>query len=169
LTSVEIPDSVTSIGDDAFYYCERLTSVYITDIAAWCNISFANYAANPLNCAKNLYLNNELLTELEIPDSVTSIGDYAFYYCTSLASVVIGNSVTSIGNYAFEDCYSLTSIVIPDSVTSIGDDAFYYCTSLTSIAFTGTVAQWKAISKGSSWKYDVPAKEVVCKDGTVYI
>ncbi len=71
------------------------------------------------------------LTSITIPNNVTSIGDYAFYGCSSLTSITIPNSVTSIGDYAFYYCYSLTSIVIPNSVTSIGDYAFYYCYSLT--------------------------------------
>ena len=133
LTSVTIGDSVTSIGSYAFSYCDSLTSVYITDIAAWCAIDFGGYYSNPLYYAHNLYLNGELVTDLVIPDSVTSIGDWAFYNCSGLTSVTIGDSVTSIGNQAFYRCTNLTSITIPDSVTSIGEYAFYYCTSLTSV------------------------------------
>ena len=132
LTSVVIGDGVTSIYTEAFRYCDSLTSVYITDVAAWCNISFADYYANPLLYAKNLYLNNELVTELIIPDSVTSIGSYAFYNCDSLTSVVIPDSVTTIGSYAFAYCDSLTSVVIPDSVTTIGSSAFAGCNKLIS-------------------------------------
>jgi len=86
-----------------------------------------------------------------IGDSVTSIGDSAFEYCTRLTSVVIGDSVTSIGDYAFYYCTRLTSVVIPDSVTSIGKSAFYNCRSLKSIKYRGTQSQWNAISKGSGW------------------
>ena len=135
LTSIEIPDSVTSIGEYAFWYCDSLTGVYITDIEAWYNISFGDFYANPLYYAKNLYLNNELVTELEIPNTITEIKAYAFYNCDSLTSIEIPDSVTYIGNSAFSDCDSLTSITIPDSVTSIGYDAFYGCSSLTSITF----------------------------------
>ena len=100
LTSVTIPDSVTSIGMDAFSNCWGLTSVNITDIAAWCNISFGDLFSNPIYYANNLYLNNELVTELVIPDGVTSIGERAFQYCSSLTSVTIPDSVTSIYNSA---------------------------------------------------------------------
>ena len=68
--------------------------------------------------------------------TITSIGDYAFYYCYSLTSIVIPNSVTSISSNAFNSCYSLTSISIPNSVTSIGDYAFTYCHSLTKYDFS---------------------------------
>ena len=73
------------------------------------------------------------LTSITIPNSVTSIGSYAFSGCDNLTSITIPNSVTSIGSYAFSDCYNLTSITIPNSVTSIDYDAFYRCTNLTSI------------------------------------
>ena len=106
---------------------------------------------------------------MTIPDSVTSIGSWAFKGCKGLTSVTIGNGVTSIGYSAFEGCTGLTSVTIPDSVTSIGNGAFYGCTGLTSIAFNGTIAQWNAISKGSYWKTDMPATEVVCTDGTISI
>ena len=70
---------------------------------------------------------------MEIPNSVTEIGTYAFYGCTSLTSVEIPNSVTEIGTYAFYGCTSLTSVEIPNSVTEIGDYAFFYCQNLTSV------------------------------------
>jgi hypothetical protein len=133
LTSVTIPNSVTSISKGAFSGCEFMTSVYITDIAAWCNIIFGDYDSNPLYYAHHLYFNGEEIKDLTIPESVTSIGMYAFYDCEGLTSVTIPSSVTSIGMYAFYDCEGLTSVTIPSSVTSIGDTAFYGCSSLTSI------------------------------------
>ena len=133
LTSIVIPDSVTSIGGFAFIGCTGLTDVYITDIDAWCNISFRSSDSNPMHYGANLYLDGNLVTELIIPEGVTSIGDYAFEGCTSLTSIMIPDSVTSIGDYAFYGCTGLTSIVIPDSVTSIGHVAFIGCTGLTSI------------------------------------
>ena len=73
------------------------------------------------------------LTSVTIPDSVTTIGDYAFYNCSSLTSVTIPDSVTAIGNSAFGECSSLTSVTIGNSVTEIGEMTFYNCSSLTSV------------------------------------
>ena len=147
LTSIVIPDSVTSIGEYAFEDCTGLTDVYYTgDIAGWCNISFGNYS-NPMRHAENLYINGELLKgELIIPDSVTSIRYAAFEYCTGLTSIVIPDSVTSIGNYVFYKCTGLTNIVIPDSVTSIGWCAFRDCSNVTIYC--------EATSKPSGWDSD---------------
>ena len=133
LTSITIPNSVTTIGYSAFEGCSRLNTVHISDIAAWCNIGFGNDTANPLYYARYLYLNNELVTELTIPNSVTTIGDYAFRGCSSLTSVTIPNSVTTIDSYAFYNCSSLTSVTIGNSVTTIGSEAFASCSSLTSV------------------------------------
>ncbi len=136
LTSVTIPNSVTRIGEGAFSMCSGLTSVHISDIAAWCAISFGD---NPLYDAHNLYLNGELVTNLVIPNSITSIGNSAFGGCSGLTSVTIPNSVTRIGEGAFGSCSGLTSIEIPNSVTTIGNYAFYDCTGLTSVTIPNSV------------------------------
>lgn len=110
-----------------------------------------------------------LVTLTLFGDGLTSIGDWAFSGCTNLTSVTIGNSVTSIGGGAFFECTGLTNVTICNDVTSIGESAFRRCTGLTSITFNGTIAQWKAISKGDYWKYNVPATQVICTDGKVSI
>ena len=117
--SYTIPDSVTSIGWDAFYGCESLTSITIPNSVTSIGGSAFSWCTS--------------LTSITIGNSVTSIGSYAFYNCESLTSVTIGNSVTSIGGFAFYNCASLTSATIGNSVTSIGRNAFDYCISLTSI------------------------------------
>ena len=132
LTSITISNSVTSIGAYAFRDCSSLTSVNISDLTAWLNIIFGNAYSNPLYYAHNLYLNETLVTDLIVPNSINIIERFAFYNCSSLTSVTIPNSVTSIGSGAFYDCSSLTSITIPTSVTSIGEYAFYNCSNITS-------------------------------------
>ena len=139
LTSVTIPNSVTSIESSAFSNCSGLTKVNITDIAAWCNIAFSDNESNPLYYANHLYVNDVEVTNLVIPEGVTSIGNYAFQACYRLTSVTIPNSVTSIGKSAFSGCYGLTSITIPNSGTRIGDYAFYSCSGLTSVTIGNSV------------------------------
>ena len=111
-----IPNSVTSIGDDAFSGCESLQSVTIPNSVT--SIGYEAFSrCTSLQC-------------VTIPNSVKSIGIGAFSGCESLQSVTIPNSVTSIGDGAFSRCESLQSITIPNSVTSIGDGAFRWCTHL---------------------------------------
>ena len=142
ITSITIPDSVTSIGVDAFYYLKTYSlerSIYINSFKKWCEIDFENYYSNPMSGGSELYLNNFLIKEIKIPNNITNINDYTFCGCRSLTSVTIPDSVTSIGEGAFRDCTNLTSIAIPDSVTSIGSSAFKDCRSLTSIKIPDSV------------------------------
>ena len=130
--SLTIGNSVTTIGNGAFYGCNGIDAVYYTgSISQWCNIRFPWSDSNPLKYAHNLYIDNELVTDLVIPETVTRIYSYAFYGATCLTSVIIGDSVTSIDVAAFSECRGLTSLTIGNSVTNIGDYAFYYCTNFT--------------------------------------
>ena len=161
LTSVSIPDSVSSIGECAFQFCDNLTSVNIPY-----NVTEIHSAAFE-ECTS--------LTSITIPDSVTTIGDYAFFNCTSLTSITIPESVTTIGSSAFRNCTNLTGIwvdennlnycsdnkgilfnkdktlllqapgtisgdyAVPDSTITIGANAFMNCTRLTSVIIPDSV------------------------------
>ena len=171
ITAVTIEDGVTTIGDDAFYYCFSLTSVTIGNSVT--------------TIGDDAFYNCTSLESVTIPNSVTTIGNYAFYYCTSLESVTIGNSVTTIGNYAFYycislgsmtigssvaaigegaffNCASLGSVTIPDSVTIIGDYAFWNCTSLNDVYYCGDATDRAAVDigdnngalKDATWHYN---------------
>ena len=140
LTAVEIPNSVIYIGVGAFEGCSGLIRVDITDLEAWCNIDFY-YNSNPLCYAHHLYLNGSEVTNLIIPNSVTSIGRLAFYGCSGLTAVEIPNSVTTIGSSAFSGCSGLTAVEIPNSVTEIDNYAFSGCSGLTSVEIPNSVTE----------------------------
>ncbi len=138
LASITIPDSVASIGFNAFRDCSSLTSITIPDGVPYID----NYTFS--GCSS--------LTSITIPDSVTSIGWDAYSGCSSLTSITIPNSVTSIKNSAFSNCSSLVSVTLPDSVTSIGSSAFSNCSSLTSATIPDSVTSigYSAFSNCSS-------------------
>ena len=152
LTSVTIPNSVTSLGTSAFLGCSSLTTITIPNSVTsigqsvfWncCGLTSVNVESGNAvydsrdNCNAIIETNTNTLIvgclNTIIPNSVTSIGNSAFYGCSALTSITIPNSVTSIGNFAFYGCSSLTSITIPNSVTSIGCSAFSGCSGLTSV------------------------------------
>ena len=152
LASVNIPDTVTSIGDSAFARTS-LTSITIPD-------GVTSIESNAFNGCGSL-------VSINIPEGITSISGFVFGMCTSLTSISIPNSVTSIGEYSFQVCSSLTSITIPENVRSIGDSAFDQCAALTDFNFNGTMSQWRAITLGTNWKNNAAFTVVHCTDGDV--
>lgn len=150
LTSITIPANVSSFGHNAFHGCSSLISVHISDIAAWCDIRFSYYDddngnstyyySNPLYYAKHLYLNGEEITDLVIPNGVTSICGGAFIGFKGLNSVTIPNSVISIYDSAFKECKGLTEVTIGNGVTYIGGRAFQHCTDLNAVYISDLVA-----------------------------
>ena len=145
LKSITIPDSVTSIDDDAFHVCRKLNQI---------NVDTANTAYSSVNGVLFNKEKTKLIrypigkadTSYSIPDGVTSIGDSAFYRCSSLTSITIPDGVTRIDSNAFQYCRSLTSITIPDSVTYISAEAFDGCDSLKAAYYLGFSEQWAEVS-----------------------
>lgn len=159
LTSIEIPDSVVSIGYNAFYNCASLISITVDENNPYYKSIDGNlynkditkliqYAAGKTeeifiipssveSIAEYSFIYCRSLKSIEIPNGVVSIGDSAFYYCVSLTNITFeeGIKLRSIGNFAFYSCIYLSSIEIPSSVVNIGQYAFYYCIALTSFTF----------------------------------
>lgn len=163
-SSINIPSSVSKIGQEAFKNCSDLSKVEIEDIASWANIDFADETANPLYIAKHLYLDDEEIINLIIPDTVRAIKNYAFINGENLQSVSIPYSVEEFSTSAFSGCNNISSVsinsdavaghnyqegnnmshifgeqvkeyVIGDSVSTIGSYAFYECDSIDSFVF----------------------------------
>jgi hypothetical protein len=167
LTSVAIPDSVTTIGGYAFMYCTALTSVAIgsglTSIGYYAFFGCSALASFTVDGGNTYYKAEKGVlfsadgtifisypeakadASYNIPDTVTSIDDYAFHGCTHLISVAIPDSVTSIGSYAFQDCTTLTSVSIGSGVTSIGSYAFFGCTSMASFTVGSGNTHYKTV------------------------
>lgn len=157
LTSITIPSTVTKIGKDAFYGCSGLTKAEFASIEGLMEISYNNYASNPLSYAKHLYIDNNEVKDLVIPDGVTSIGDQ-FYTC-QFTSITIPNSVTKVANDAFKGSkntletltydtdslgdsfkyFSMKEVNIGNSVTQIAKNAFYGCSNLQSVTIPNSV------------------------------
>jgi hypothetical protein len=160
LTSVVIPDSVTSIGTEAFAGCPITKATLPTQAIS--AISKSNLQkvviTSGTEIGEQAFQNCSSLTSVEIGDSVTSIGSHAFADCSSLRSITIPNSVTKIDARAFEDCYSLTSIEIPDSVTSIGASTFEGCSGLTEVVIPDGVTRM-----GGSVFYDCYNLTIYCE------
>ena len=191
LTSVTIPASVKTIGSNAFSGCNSLDTVtYQGDLAQWCAL---DGGGNLMSSAKHVTIGDEELqsmTELVIPNGVTSIGsgafrgcgnltsvtisagvktigDSAFYGCSGLTEVTIPEGVTEIGSQAFSSCSKLTTVAIPASVESIGYNAFNSCSNLTDVTYGGTQAQWDKIEKSSQIFY-FSNNTITGKDGVTF-
>ena len=140
ITSITIPYSVKSIGRNAFSGCWSLSNTYYTgNVESWCDIKFNDPWANPTHNSHKLYIDNQELYEVIVPNTVDSIRDFVFLNCSNLSSIIISDSIKSIGNSAFEGCTSITSIIIGNSVTNIGERAFWGCSSLANIIIPNSV------------------------------
>ena len=146
LNSIEIPSSITKICQEAFYN-GGASSVKIKDLAAWCNINFESYfKTNPLSTASHLFLNDEEIHDLVIPDGVNTITDHAFYYFSGLTSVKIPSSVTSIGYECFAYCLGIKTVEIGDNAsqeasTVLGRRIFYMCNNIDSVVLGNNIVE----------------------------
>lgn len=132
LEEVHIHPGVQQVGNSAFSGCSGLQGVYITDVSAWCGITFAGPLSNPLYYAQNLYVNGVLETQLAIALYDAPIKAYAFYGCTSIEQVSVSGSTTGIGISAFAGCTNLSKVVISASVQTV-ESAFSGCTALSEL------------------------------------
>ena len=141
ITAVTIPASLTAIEESAFDNADNLKQVYISDLAAWCRIDFADIEANPLgnfsSYGNQLFLNGQKVTDLVIPGDITHINKYAFATTNELRSVTFQEGVTSIGNAAFGYCPDLRSVSFPASLTVLDEKAFASCEVLDTVTFAG--------------------------------
>lgn len=156
ITTLEIPSGITSIGDGVFLSSNDLTNLTLSskitsagkyafnncsnlkDVRYYIYDDLATYIqkghpAFYVNCGIKYYWNNQEITTLEIPTSVTSIGNHAFYCCNGLTSVDFPSNLSSIGDWAFSNCSGLTSVDLPSSITKMGECVFYYCQNLSSV------------------------------------
>ena len=155
-TRVKIPSTLTSIANNAFYYCDYLEKVEVDSLETWLSINFANVEAQPLRKNAELYVNGTKLTRLTVPTGIDNIKNYAFYgykgltevemqdgvlgvgvgafgSCTGLTKVTLNEDLVGIASGAFSGCSALTTIGLPTTLKNIEDSAFSYCTLLNNI------------------------------------
>lgn len=142
IISIQIPDSVVNIGDNAFAMCESLTSINIPNSVrtigkdafnGCCSLTDIKIPYGVTEIKPNTFIQCCNLEKIDIPNSITSIGEFAFSGCTKLEDLTIPSSVTNIGNSAFGGCDKLKDVTIPNSVTNIGNSPFAFCSNLLSI------------------------------------
>ena len=190
--SLYLPDTLNYVGDCAFNNCISLSDLYINDIAKWCQIEFYDDYANPISHIKNLHINGEAVTEIVIPNSVSSIsnyafaycpvitsvtvecaniGDYAFSGCVALSTLTLSRGVVSIGNFAFEGCVALENLSIPSSVTTVGVYAFSECIGIKNTYVSDNVSaigEYAFAGCCSLESFDIPDSIVSLATGVLY-
>ena len=143
LESITIPSTLSSVEGMAFGNCSKIKKVYISDLASWCNISFNSYwgydNSNPLVKANDLYLNNELIEECVIPETVTEIKGGVFAGA-SFHSLSIPNTVNTIGKSAFGGS-GILYLELPTSIKKIPDEAFSYCVKLQTVVLPNSITE----------------------------
>lgn len=141
LRHLDLGESVSLIGECSFWGCESLGSVYYNgSIDTWCKIDFQNASANPFCWATNFYIDSIKIEDVVIPNTVSTIKNYAFYGMDCLQSVQISDSVSSIGDYAFYECYKIKELILGNNIDTIGDSAFERCTRLFTLTIPDSVS-----------------------------
>ena len=136
---LSIPSTIKHIGEYAFIDCGSSMTVNIADPAAWCQMELGNEHSSPLSSAGKVLVYDIETTDIKIPNTVSSIGNFTFYQCRNIKTLSIPGSVTTIGSSAFEDCTGLTSISFTYGNISISGSAFEGCTGLTEVTIPGSV------------------------------
>lgn len=140
IQSVTIPSTIKEWGTSAFNGCNNLSAVYISDLASWCKINCDDFMGNPLHIARHLYLNGmEITGELVIPNTIDSIGNWAFVNCVGITSVVIPEGIKSIGQGSLNTCINMTKVSFPNSLTRIGWASFLGCENLQNLVIPDNV------------------------------
>lgn len=143
IKEISIPATVRSVGGSAFVGCSSLTRVNIEDISAWCTIDFADYYSNPVYVAKNIYIDEALVSTLVIPEGISEI-KYAAFAGANFTEIALPESLVVIGDAAFIGCNALTSVTLPDSVTDLGAHAFAGCKAIESVTLSASLKSIKA-------------------------
>ena len=139
LLSITIPTSLQTVADGAFNYCSKLKTLYYSGtLEQWCTKEW-----NPYNVslAYDLYINNQLVVDVTIPENLTEVCENVFSACSSLKKLTIPNGITTINTKAFYGAANLIDVTIPESVTSIGVSAFSFCRALTEISIPSQVSK----------------------------
>lgn len=162
LTEITFGCNINSIDYNAFNGCNSLSYIDISSLETWCNIEFDNAKSNPLYYGAELYLNNEIVTDLIIPQGIKEIKDCSFTGCKSLKTVKLHDEINSIGSSAFADCNAITNFICGNNITQIGGYAFSNCDALTNFELPEQITSMGACVFNSCDKLET----VYCKAKT---
>ena len=152
LKSLDIPESVKEINY-AFTECTALETIHVKNLSSYLKIYFSDYMANPMYYANHLFVNDQEVEDLIIPDDIETLQPGAFYGCTNLKSIKFSDKLYYIGNHAFENCINLSSIQFPFTVRQIGECAFKNCWKLETVAIYNSVL-YSRLSGPGFYVYD---------------